>query len=208
MSGAAGACWGYAAGIRCWGISWPISMGVEGHPASILGLGLLDVRTDLTPDKTLVEVTGVAVADGIPFRGYEMHIGRTFGPDCERPLLQFADGRVDGAVSGDGRVRGTYVHGLFADDRQRGALLAWIGAAPGGLPMRLISTGCSTCAGRSSGPGYRSGCLAQNSAVRTSRTSHCAAQAALKSRRALAMSAAVASRRPSPMKASSTWMSP
>jgi adenosylcobyric acid synthase len=105
--------------------------GIEGRPASVLGLGLLDVETELTREKSLVEVSGVSLADGVTFRGYEMHIGRTFGPDCARPLLRFTDGRVDGAVSADGRVRGSYVHGLFADDRQRAALLAWIGAAPG-----------------------------------------------------------------------------
>jgi adenosylcobyric acid synthase len=107
--------------------------GIEGHPASVTGLGLLDVQTTLTPEKSLVEVEGVSVADGVRFRGYEMHIGRTSGPDCARPLLRFADGRVDGAVSGNGLVRGTYVHGLFADDAQRGALLGWIGAGPSGV---------------------------------------------------------------------------
>jgi adenosylcobyric acid synthase len=107
--------------------------GIEGHPASVPGLRLLDVQTQLTSEKTLTEVAGVSAADGVPFRGYEMHIGRTFGPDCARPLLRFADGRQDGAVSADGRVRGTYVHGLFGDDRQRAQLLAWIGATSGGL---------------------------------------------------------------------------
>jgi adenosylcobyric acid synthase len=107
--------------------------GIEGHPASVTGLGLLDVQTELTGEKTLDGVSGVSVADGMPFRGYEMHIGRTSGPDCRRPLLRFADGRPDGAVSPDGRVRGTYVHGLFADDRQRAALLTWIGAPSCGL---------------------------------------------------------------------------
>ena len=119
--------------------------GIEGHPAQRAGLGLLDVQTELTREKTLVEVSGVSLADGVPFRGYEMHIGRTIGPDCARPLLRFADGRVDGAVSADGRVRGTYVHGLFADDRQRAALLAWIGAAPGPAVLR---GGSRTGAGR------------------------------------------------------------
>jgi adenosylcobyric acid synthase len=107
--------------------------GIEGHRSSVDGLALLDVQTQLTSDKTLVEVSGASVADQVPFRGYEMHIGRTFGPDCARPLLRLADGRLDGAVSADGRIRGTYVHGLFGDDRQRAALLAWIGAGPGGL---------------------------------------------------------------------------
>ena len=69
------------------------------------------------------------MTNGAPFAGYEMHVGRTSGPDCARPLLRFSDGRTDGAVSADGRVAGAYVHGLFADDRQRAAFLASLGAA-------------------------------------------------------------------------------
>ena len=97
------------------------------------GLGLLDIETSLTRDKTLVEVSGVSIADGEPFRGYEMHIGETAGPDCDRPLLRFTDGRLDGAISVDGRVRGTYVHGLFAGDRARASLLSWFGAKARGF---------------------------------------------------------------------------
>jgi adenosylcobyric acid synthase len=106
---------------------------IEGGPTSVTGLGLLDLQTELAGEKILAAVSGISVADATPFRGYEMHIGRTSGPDCERPLLRFANGRPDGAISPDGRVRGTYMHGLFADDRQRAALLAWIGAPSGGL---------------------------------------------------------------------------
>ena len=91
------------------------------------GLGLLAVETELTGDKRLVEATGQSVADGVPFRGYEMHVGRTVGPDTARPILRFADGHPDGATSADGRVAGTYLHGLFADDRQRAAWIARLG---------------------------------------------------------------------------------
>jgi adenosylcobyric acid synthase len=105
--------------------------GIEGPPETTLGLSLLDIETTLTQDKTLVEVSGILIADGEPFRGYEMHIGQTVGPDCDRPLLRFSDGRLDGAVSVDGRVRGTYVHGLFAADRARASLLSWFGAKAG-----------------------------------------------------------------------------
>jgi adenosylcobyric acid synthase len=106
--------------------------GIEGAPGGMEGLGLLDVQTVLTSDKTLTEVTGVSIPDGAPFRGYEMHVGRTEGPDCARPLLRFADGRTDGAISADGKVRATYVHGLFGDDAQRAALLSWFGARAAG----------------------------------------------------------------------------
>jgi cobyric acid synthase len=57
-------------------------------------------------------------------------------------LLRFADGRADGAVSGDGLVTGTYVHGLFADDRQRAAWLARLGAAPGLTRYPVVSPIC------------------------------------------------------------------
>ena len=83
--------------------------------------------------KILTEVSGATLADDRPFAGYEMHIGRTTGPGCARPLLRFADGRIDGAVSADGRVAGCYVHGLFANDAQRAGWLSRIGATPSAL---------------------------------------------------------------------------
>jgi adenosylcobyric acid synthase len=106
--------------------------GIEGHPGSMAGLGLLDVETVLTSNKTLTEVAGTSLPDGVPFRGYEMHVGSTDGPDCARPLLRFADGTSHGAISPDGRIRAAYVHGLFTDDRQRAAWLSWLVARADG----------------------------------------------------------------------------
>jgi adenosylcobyric acid synthase len=97
--------------------------GIEGPPAAVEGLGLLDVATTLSAEKRLEPVRG-ATSDGAPFAGYEMHMGVTEGPDCARPFARLADCSPEGAVSADGRVIGTYVHGLFADDRQRAAWLA------------------------------------------------------------------------------------
>jgi adenosylcobyric acid synthase len=105
--------------------------GIEGPPAIVQGLGLLDVATVLSGDKRLEPVTGEA--SGAPFCGYEMHIGRTEGPDCDRPFGRLADGTREGAMSRDGRVFGTYVHGLFADGRQRSAWLKRLGAGPSGI---------------------------------------------------------------------------
>ncbi len=105
--------------------------GIEGPAGAVEALGLLDVETTLSGEKTLERVEGECVANGAPFAGYEMHVGRTSGPDCARPLLRIADGRTDGAASADRRVIGAYVHGLFADDRQRAAWLASFGAASG-----------------------------------------------------------------------------
>ena len=97
--------------------------GIEGPAATVEGLGLLDVATTLSAEKRLEAASGTT-SDGAPFRGYEMHMGVTQGPDCARPFARLADGSPDGAVSADGRVIGTYMHGLFADDRQRAAWLA------------------------------------------------------------------------------------
>src|SRR5579859_1475857 len=110
--------------------------GIEGPPATVEGLGLLDVATTLIPDKRLEAVRGSS-CDGAPFAGYEMHIGATEGPDCARPFARLADGAPEGAISADGRVIGTYIHGLFADDRQRAAWLERFAAAPSSLSYEV-----------------------------------------------------------------------
>jgi adenosylcobyric acid synthase len=120
---------GVCGGYQMLGRSIADPDGLEGPAGAVEGLGLLDVETVLTGEKTLREVGGACLMNGAPFKGYEMHIGQTEGPDCARPLMCFADGRLDGAISQDGRIMGAYVHGLFADDRQRTAWLAQFGAA-------------------------------------------------------------------------------
>lgn len=125
--------------------------GIEGPPRTVPGLGLLEVDTVMTGDKTLREVTGVLtgfVGAGEPrvtfaagtavagsaeeprFAGYEMHVGQTTGAGASRPMLRFNDGSTDGGVSADGRIAGCYVHGLFGETEARAALVAAIGAAP------------------------------------------------------------------------------
>jgi adenosylcobyric acid synthase len=96
--------------------------GIEGAAGSVEGLALLDVETELTGDKTLVEVHGSDATAGHPIAGYEMHVGRTSGPALTRPLLQLTNGdsvRPEGAQSPDGRIAGCYIHGLFASDAFR-----------------------------------------------------------------------------------------
>jgi len=96
--------------------------GVEGEPGEAQGLGLLEIETELSGDKTLTEVAGKELASGAALRGYEMHIGATTGADLARPMLELG-GRPEGAVSADGRVMGCYLHGLFASDDFRHAFL-------------------------------------------------------------------------------------
>jgi adenosylcobyric acid synthase len=97
--------------------------GSDGTAAQVAGLGMLDVQTVMAADKRVVQVTGQALGQSVT--GYEIHMGRTTGPDCVRPFGMMPD--ADGAISTDGRVMGSYLHGLFSDDRFRAAFLARMG---------------------------------------------------------------------------------
>ena len=115
--------------------------GIEGEPGEEPGLGVLDVETELTGAKRLVETSGTERASGQPVRGYEMHMGTTTGPALSTPMLALS-GRSDGAVSADGKVMGCYLHGLFASDAFRSAFLRRLGgrAASGLVWERQIDT--------------------------------------------------------------------
>ena len=104
--------------------------GIEGPPGTTPGLGLLEVETVMRPDKRLARVSAVHTASGLAVSGYEIHIGVTEGPDRARPFAH-VEGRPEGARSADGRVEGSYLHGLFAQDGFRAAWLRGIGAQPG-----------------------------------------------------------------------------
>ena len=109
---------------------------IEGSAGSARGLGLLDVETTLSGKKRLEKIEGASF-DGAPLAGYEMHIGATEGPDRTRPFARLADGSAEGAIAADGRVFGTYIHGLFADDRQRAA---WLARFAAGAPSIAYDT--------------------------------------------------------------------
>jgi adenosylcobyric acid synthase len=121
---------GLCGGYQMLGRSIADPEGIEGASGVAPGLGLLDVETMLTGDKRLERVAGTLAADGARFAGYEMHLGRTSGPATERPLLRMDDGRAEGAVSADGCVAGTYVHGLLGADPLRASLLRQLGGTP------------------------------------------------------------------------------
>ena len=102
--------------------------GIEGPPRSVPGLGLLDVVTVMGAEKRLALITATHLASGTKVKGYEIHLGATDGPDRARAWLNVA-GRGEGAASPDGRVRGCYLHGMFAADDFRAAFLAELGAS-------------------------------------------------------------------------------
>ena len=97
--------------------------GIEGPAGTVDGLGLLDVETVLSDDKTLETVSGYDNGSGEKVHGYEMHLGLTEGPDRSRPWLKLDDGRGEGALNADGRIMGSYLHGIFAADIFRHAFL-------------------------------------------------------------------------------------
>jgi adenosylcobyric acid synthase len=122
---------GICGGFQMLGSSIADPDGVEGPSNSTTGLGLLAVETIIQGEKTLTKVAGETLTDLVPFHGYEMHIGNT--RVLSPPFARLEDGRSDGAISADGRVAGTYVHGLFADDRQRAAWIARLGGKAAGF---------------------------------------------------------------------------
>ncbi len=122
---------GLCGGFQMLGSRISDPLGMEGPPGAVAGLGLLAIETEFGADKTLIETAGIALASGAPVRGYEMHVGRTSGPDLARPMLRL-DGRDEGTVSADGRVEGCYLHGLFAADAFRSAWLAGLRAGRAG----------------------------------------------------------------------------
>lgn len=105
--------------------------GIEGVAGDSAGLGLLDVVTQMISDKRLTTVSAVHADTDLPFEGYEIHIGRTYGRDTQRPFA-FVDGQPEGAQSGDGRVMGSYLHGMFSSDAWRAAFLKRLGAQASG----------------------------------------------------------------------------
>jgi adenosylcobyric acid synthase len=103
--------------------------GVEGAAGCVNGLGLLDLVTVLTRQKQLENVAGrLTIGDTqASVRGYEIHMGRTHGAALARPFVALDAGRVDGAVSDDGQIAATYLHGRFDTPQACAALLAWAG---------------------------------------------------------------------------------
>jgi adenosylcobyric acid synthase len=120
---------GLCGGYQMLGRTISDPQGIEGLPGTSEGLGLLAIDTVLSGDKTLEPIAGTSF-DGATFSGYEMHMGVSTGEDSARPFARRADGSPEGAMSVDARVMGTYVHGLFADDRQRSAWLTRLGSGP------------------------------------------------------------------------------
>jgi adenosylcobyric acid synthase len=109
--------------------------GIEGSVKEAQGLGLLDVETIMQPEKTVRNSTARSVRFNQPLSGYEIHLGRTTGPDCSRPAITL-NGNPDGATSADGKVFGCYLHGLFGAFGFRQKFLGSLGVEAAGIDHR------------------------------------------------------------------------
>ncbi len=117
---------GICGGFQMLGRAVSDPLGLEGPPGVSPGLGLLEMDTVLEPEKRLANVHGTLVLGEAPVTGYEIHCGVSRGAALARPLVRL-DGRHDGAISEDGQILGTYLHGLFESRPACDALLAWAG---------------------------------------------------------------------------------
>ena len=93
--------------------------GRDGLKGAACALGLFEMTTVMSGEKTVRPVKAKTLADGEPVTGYEIHSGRSTGTALDAPFCQFDDGTDDGAVGAGGRLIGTYLHGLFASDTFR-----------------------------------------------------------------------------------------
>jgi adenosylcobyric acid synthase len=119
---------GICGGLQMLGTAIHDPHGLEGAAGSTDGLGLLEFDTTLGRDKTLRRRHGRLGLDGSLVAGYEIHLGESQGPALARPALHFDDG-VDGALSADGQIMTTYLHGLFDQTETCRSLLTWAGLA-------------------------------------------------------------------------------
>ena len=109
------------------------------------GLGLLPVATTLAREKVTRRVHGRWLPDGPEIEAYEIHVGETVadrasGPPLATPLIE-VEGRAEGCAAPDGRVWGTYLHGLFESGASRRRVLDWAAGATPTLTSGSVTGG-------------------------------------------------------------------
>ena len=123
---------GICGGFQMLGLKVEDPEGLEGEIGITEGLALFEMVTRMVPGKQLRMVIGgltshiASTAVTSALKGYEMHNGVTEGAALVRPFAEL-EGRPDGAVSADGQVAGTYIHGVFDEPAACNAILDWAG---------------------------------------------------------------------------------
>ncbi|GAA5216798.1 cobyric acid synthase [Corallincola platygyrae] len=118
---------GICGGFQMLGETIQDPQGIESAAGESQGLGYLSMHTELTANKALVNCEGQLQLDNsqAEVAGYEIHAGRSHGPALSQPLILLGD-RADGAISHDGQVIGTYLHGLLDKPDACAAILSWV----------------------------------------------------------------------------------
>jgi adenosylcobyric acid synthase len=144
---------GLCGGYQMLGLRVRDPHGVESGLSEIAGLGLLEMETEMEPEKVTCQVEarlrnepGFSGDCLLPLHGYEIHMGRSLSQGACRPLFRIVsrDGRpvdvLDGLVQPDGRVWGTYIHGIFDNDHLRRSFLHSLQSRSGKAHVSLSST--------------------------------------------------------------------
>ncbi|MDQ2076730.1 cobyric acid synthase [Marinimicrobium sp. ABcell2] len=121
---------GICGGFQMLGTTIADPDGLEGPAGVSDGLQLLEFDTRLMPQKQLHRVSGALCLpsqQAAQAKGYEIHCGVSTGPALAQPVLQLTRGVADGAISTDGNILGTYLHGIFDQPEAQVALLQWAG---------------------------------------------------------------------------------
>ncbi|WP_419786782.1 cobyric acid synthase [Pseudodesulfovibrio sp.] len=115
--------------------------GLESESTRVDGFGLLPVQTTLAPEKTLTRTWGIHAKSGHRVNGYEIHHGQT-KPLSEklRVAVRDMEDQPLGFTRGDGRVWGTYLHGLFDADEFRRWFVDQLRMDKGLAPLEHIQT--------------------------------------------------------------------
>lgn len=116
---------GICGGLQMLGQSIADPHCVESNQASSIGLAYLPIKTRLEARKQLSQTKG-QLSWGASVQGYEIHCG-TSRRVSGLPFALLESGQEDGAISQDGNVAGTYLHGLFDTPESANAILQWAG---------------------------------------------------------------------------------
>lgn len=110
---------------------------IESDKGQIDGIGLLDVTTGMDLEKTLQLATATHLSSGLTTKGYEIHHGQTELGSSE-VLIKRSDGEIIGVKSNIGRTWGTYLHGIFDDDKFRRWFIDGLRESKGLRPMNKV----------------------------------------------------------------------
>jgi adenosylcobyric acid synthase len=121
---------GICGGMQMLGLEISDPLGIE-QQGRMPGLGLLPISTTMQAQKITRMCSGTIIGDSLfgqslpqdRIAGYEIHVGKTLYLDQADPFATLSSGELDGCVSADRKILGTYFHGIFDEDCFRHAFV-------------------------------------------------------------------------------------